>query len=373
MYMKKILLIPSLLTISLAPISLVSCGDKKPEVHKVQIDPSSDTENITISTPEIVLNQELVIGYKITNSNKELKVDGSNVIFDSTTLPLKDAATSYDNNEIVIPASKVTTYDITICLLTKDKEPIGTPLAATALETSTFRVVVEDPEDELPNLSYSFDNGIEWNLYSMPTIEGEGPVIEIPSGKTIMFKGNNPSGFEPISLSPDPKIIFRFTGKVSLSGNIMSLLDDGKCITTNIPCDACFVGLFSIWSYPELDIYKNSIVSAKDLILPDSNLSGAKYCYDRMFLNCQALEDAPELPATKLSYHCYLMMFSGCTSLNEMKIDYTGSFDIAYFMSWVLGVPETGGTFYYNGNDMTFGRNAIPGTGSNNHWDVVKF
>ncbi|MCQ2957102.1 MAG: hypothetical protein MJ233_04745 [Mycoplasmoidaceae bacterium] len=77
--MKKILLIPSLTAICLAPIaSLVGCNPQTPsEVHKVVIDPSSDTADIAISTPEITLNTELVIPYEIINQEKELDADAS--------------------------------------------------------------------------------------------------------------------------------------------------------------------------------------------------------------------------------------------------------------------------------------------------------
>ena len=74
---------------------------------------------------------------------------------------------------------------------------------------------------------------------------------------------------------------------------------------------------------------------------------------------------APELPATTLASDCYSQMFSGCSSLNSIKIAYTGNFDYSYFSYWMSGVASTG-TLYYDGEDTTTGASAIP-TG----WTVV--
>ena len=52
-------------------------------------------------------------------------------------------------------------------------------------------------------------------------------------------------------------------------------------------------------------------------------------------------------------------MFWGCSSLNEIKIAYTGNFSSSYFSGWVDGVAASG-TFYYNGTDTTRGTSAIP-------------
>ena len=63
--------------------------------------------------------------------------------------------------------------------------------------------------------------------------------------------------------------------------------------------------------------------------------------------------------------NCYAGMFKECSSLNFIKIGYTGNFTIG-FSSWVQGVSSTG-TFYYNGSDTARGDNAIPP-----NWSVVQ-
>ena len=73
---------------------------------------------------------------------------------------------------------------------------------------------------------------------------------------------------------------------------------------------------------------------------------------------------APELPATTLVSMCYYNMFNNCSSLNEIKIAYTGNFSgtgvpTYAFAGWVNGVAASG-TFYYNGSDTTTGISKIP-------------
>ena len=50
------------------------------------------------------------------------------------------------------------------------------------------------------------------------------------------------------------------------------------------------------------------------------------YCLYRLFYNSAQIENVSEnfLPATSLEGTCYSNMFSGCSSLNSIKIGYTG-------------------------------------------------
>jgi hypothetical protein len=75
--------------------------------------------------------------------------------------------------------------------------------------------------------------------------------------------------------------MFVMTGKIAASGNINTLLKaDGSVV----------------------------------------DLSGRDYCYVRMFSDCTALTQAPELPAETLTYCCYYWMFDGCTSLTQAPV-----------------------------------------------------
>lgn len=99
-------------------------------------------------------------------------------------------------------------------------------------------------------------------------------------------------------------------------------------------------------------------------------------CCDSMFYGCSHLQKAPYLPATTLPNDsaCYNMMFMFCSSLNEMKIAYTGPFpDYAMQGSptcnWVAyHYTPTIGDFYYNGSDIKYNDSAIP-----LGWDVHTF
>ena len=57
-------------------------------------------------------------------------------------------------------------------------------------------------------------------------------------------------------------------------------------------------------------------------------------------------------------------MFDGCSSLNEIRTEWTFGFGGAastsnVFKDWVKGVAASG-TFYYDGTDTSTGTSAIP-------------
>ena len=84
-------------------------------------------------------------------------------------------------------------------------------------------------------------------------------------------------------------------GKISVSGNIMSLLN----FTPVLP------------NYAFYQLFKDctSLVSAPDL--PVTTLTEG--CYKSMFSGCRSLTQVPELPATTLASSCYSGMFTNCS------------------------------------------------------------
>ena len=207
-----------------------------------------------------------------------------------------------------------------------------------------------------PDLKCSTD-GANWTTY--------GSAININQGQKLYLKGNNPDGW---SKSNTNYSYLSITGDVSISGNVMGLLDNGakpgeSGDITDIPCGYCFY-----------DLFRNStgIVSISEDFLPATNLKQdcydgmfyqctslttapelpaitlAESCYRIMFKNCSALTTAPELPATTLADNCYRFMFYKCSSLNSIKIGYIGDYSDTYFNNWVTGVASSG-TFYYDG------------------------
>ena len=80
-----------------------------------------------------------------------------------------------------------------------------------------------------------------------------------------------------------------------------------------------------------------------------------------MFQDCTSLTKAPELPATILTEECYLMMFSGCEKLNEIKMLATDIRATDCLYEWVKGVA-TSGTFIKDASmdDLPTGDSGIP-------------
>ena len=122
-------------------------------------------------------------------------------------------------------------------------------------------------------------------------------------------------------------IIFVTSGKVSVSGNINSLLNYNFKNITDLTeyGDHTFYRLFASNATANL-----SLIDVTELKLPATTL--ARSCYNSMFYNCTSLLKAPELPATNLADSCYDTMFTKCTSLKEApKLPATNLADGCYF------------------------------------------
>ena len=152
-----------------------------------------------------------------------------------------------------------------------------------------------------PDIKYS-KNGTDWTQWDYSG-------ITINANTKMYFKGSNGINFSKTtdetgyySYSIFTQGVYSNT-KIIAGGNIMSLLDDGACTLTEVG-EGCFYGLF--YSFRELDIDDSFILPATKL---------AYSCYDIMFCNCSSLTRSPELPAKTLYDFCYSSMFENCTSL----------------------------------------------------------
>ncbi|MBR4815433.1 MAG: fibronectin type III domain-containing protein, partial [Paludibacteraceae bacterium] len=155
-------------------------------------------------------------------------------------------------------------------------------------------ISIENIGGNNPNVEYSRNGGVTW-----ATIK-EGDVIEIPLGEKIHIKGSNPDGF---SHGADKYTRFETSGKISVSGDVMSLID-GEGTSTEIPNEYCFAHLFE-----NTTIIQSPTVSA-------TTLKGS--CYDHMFAGCEGLRRIPSLPAEKMYASCYSHMFAGCTTIDSI-------------------------------------------------------
>ena len=177
------------------------------------------------------------------------------------------------------------------------------------------------------------------------------------NGDKVYFRGSR-------SLQSDENFMqFSITGRVVASGNINSLLSSDEAVYKNIydysafeiANSHTFYKLFynctaliqapelptttlTEWCYYGMFWDCTSLTQAPEL--PATTLSSG--CYDHMFSGCTSLVQAPELPATTLEIACYHAMFSGCNKLNYIKCLATDISASNCTNNWVAGVSATG-------------------------------
>ena len=153
----------------------------------------------------------------------------------------------------------------------------------------TFEALEDGTFSFQTTIDYSIDNGKTWTTLSANT---NTPTVN--QSNKILWKGE-------ITFPINTGYSFSSTGQFNVSGNAYSILYN-EPTTENIGKVA---SLFA----------RSKVVSAKNLYLGNSEQTVPLYGLANLFLNCTSLIEAPELPATILSYGCYDHMFSGCTSL----------------------------------------------------------
>ena len=313
-------------------------------------------------------------------------------------------------------------------------------------------------------VDYSTDDGVTWSTQS--NIQ-TWSITLTNIGDKLLIRGNNSKGFNTTANKNARYNAFQFDKKVSLSGNIMSLIDKTAETVTipaycffrafrsqtkiidisglKLPAKAlstgCYQGLFDgctgitgdtpdlsaiesvdesscqemfrscmitrIIGFPQLDVVgKNSfqsafigcseLITAPELtatvigvgsyaymfsgcsklekapkVLPATTLFNA--CYREMFKNCTKLEGAPVIKGTTFpnsnstaSNGCMAGMFSGCTTLNYLKVYFTGwdnnsTANLQATYDWMYNTPKNPTcTFYcpYNFVSPTASRGA---------------
>ncbi len=202
----------------------------------------------------------------------------------------------------------------------KEKEPDY--LCFTAIEDGAS-VGMKTFGSNVPEISleYKFNNDA-WKKFSIETDK-----ITLNTGDQLRFRAGG-DGTNATFATSDSFNRFDIPeeGEVTVSGNIMSLLD-ASCKLRTVP-DYGFRYLFA---------YCRGVVSIKDLTLPvikvgayscaymfeqcEYLVDGLKIlpatilsegCYSYMFHMCWKMYNAPILPATNLAKGCYENMFSNC-------------------------------------------------------------
>ena len=261
-------------------------------------------------------------------------------------------------------------------------------------------IILYNNRNNAPDIKYS-KNGTDWTQWDYKQ-------LIIDKNTKMYFKGNNGtqfskslavySTFRQVKLDP-----LELLGDVVAGGNIMSLLDDGACTSTEVG-EYCFHYLFNEFTYLDIDdsfvlpatklgfscyegLFQNCLNLTKAPSLPATALANACYhfmfygcsslttapalpattlfnnCYSNMFDGCTSLTKSPVLPATTLVYGCYYQMFDGCTSLNNVTCLAEGSIGGLNDNStenWLLNVSKTGTFNKSASGSFTKGADGIP-------------
>ena len=236
--------------------------------------------------------------------------------------------------------------------------PGGDYLCFTAEENGSTVELIKNGNAYDAILQYSTDDCENWKLVDFSTVTTTG-TITLDVGGRVYFRNisaaDKVTGFSKDYDYESGYNYYQFvmSGKISASGNVMSLVDS-QVETTTIPSEYCFYGLFeyckSLISAPELpatglaeSCYESMFSMCTRLVkapeLPATGL--AESCYESMFSMCTSLAEAPALPAEKLAEYCYWNMFKSCTNLNLVKASFTEWMDYATD-NWLDGVAEEG-------------------------------
>ena len=203
-------------------------------------------------------------------------------------------------------------------------EPINnTPLTFTAISATNSIALGSVGTPDAITLDYN-KNNTGWTAYTI------GDVIDLASGDTIAFSGNNDHFSKDVNqrLTKSNCYYFTMVGNFEASGNIMSLMNWSNSCT-----DACFNHLFQdCWLITPPSLPATTLApSCYYAMFKYTNLTSlpalpattlADSCYLYMFGSTN-ITQIPEnyLPATTLAEECYGDMFDGCTSLTSVPIN----------------------------------------------------
>ena len=141
------------------------------------------------------------------------------------------------------------------------------------------------------SVEISKDSGTNWSTYAKGT-----KITLAKVDDSVQFRGE----LTKLNINTYINPAFTMTGKIAASGSITSLKDGngGNPDTVASRFGGMFMNCDSLTQAPEL---------------PSTQVGSNGYAC--MFQNCKSLVAAPELPATTLGYNAYTSMFSGCTNM----------------------------------------------------------
>ena len=169
-----------------------------------------------------------------------------------------------------------------------EEAPTPNYLTFTAEDANSTLTLTWNTEE---SVEISKDSGKSWSTYA------KGTKITLANvDDSVQLRGN----LTKLNITAYIKPAFTMTGKIAASGSITSLKDGngGNPDTVASGFGGMFMNCDSLTQAPEL---------------PSTEVGNNGYAC--MFQNCKSLVAAPELPATTLGYNAYTSMFSGCTNM----------------------------------------------------------
>lgn len=223
----------------------------------------------------------------------------------------------------------------------------------------------------LNSIQYSLNDGSTWQI-----LQNDGS-INVSANTKVLWKGSNMQGPNDTYYCGIGQFLLT-DGPFSASGNIMSLIyGDNFANQTNLLMSKQFKRLFQ-YNTALTDISKLvmpatyltescyfcmfqecGIVTAPRLLLPATTLSSSAYSY--MFAESYSLTNAPDLPASSLTYQSYIGMFRN-TSVNYVKCLATSwnNTDGGSTYVWMQNVPSTGTFVKARMASWSTGQSGIP-------------
>lgn len=164
------------------------------------------------------------------------------------------------------------------------------------------------------NISYEFEysvNGAEWE---------RGYSVFLSKGDDVRMRRKT---------SPNERVKLVADGRFDVSGDIWTLIFSDKQGDKSLyEGSSVFASAFA----------SDAVVDASKLQLGDKLYA----LFSLMFVKCDSLVKAPELPARTLIESCYRGMFEGCNNLKYIKMLATDISASGCLESWVSGVASVG-------------------------------
>ena len=189
--------------------------------------------------------------------------------------------------------SRLLEVDKNISMELSDPE-LSVPFCLEAIDDGT--ITVSNPL----GLSFEISKDLEsWESNNSATIE-----VGVHPGDHVYIRGDNANA--RWYQNDNEYTHISNTGRCYVYGNILSLI-----YPENYPFETVLRGRFNY-----LFSNNENILSHPDkrLMLPAVKLT-TSYSYSNMFEGCTSITEAPDLPATELSWHCYRFMFKNCSNL----------------------------------------------------------